>query len=104
MYAIVKTGSKQYKVQKGDVIEVESLDVEPGKSVELDVVMLADGDKLVVDAKSLEKKKASAKVLEHKRGDKIVVFKMHKRKRYQRTQGHRQNLTCLEISSLPALS
>lgn len=104
MYAVVKSGSKQYKVAKGDVIDVERLDVEPGKKVELEVVMLSDNGKVLADAKKLASKHASAKVIEHKKDKKVIVFKMHKRKRYQRTKGHRQNLTRIEIDSIPSLA
>ncbi len=84
MYAIVATGGKQYKVAKGDIISVEKLDAQPGDEVELNVLMLNDGKTTVVD-----------------KGEKVLVFKLKKRKRYHRTNGHRQNLTKLRISALP---
>lgn len=104
MYAIVRSGSKQYKVKKGDIIDVELLDAEPGKKVNLEVVMLADNGKVEVDADKLASKHALAKVIEHKKDKKVIVFKMHKRKRYQRTKGHRQNFTRIEIDSIPAFA
>ena len=88
MYAIVATGGKQYKVAKGDVISVEKLDAQPGDKVKLDVLMLNDGKKVVADAATLSSKK-------------VLVFKFHKRKRYHRANGHRQNLTKLKVTSLP---
>lgn len=104
MYAIVSTGGKQYKVAKGDVIDVEKLDAQPGDKVELDVLMLNDGKKVLVDADKLSKKKVSAKVVDQHKAEKVLVFKFHKRKRYHRTKGHRQNLTRLEITTLPRLT
>ena len=101
MYAIVTTGGKQYKVAKGDVIDVEKLDAQPGEKVKLDVLMLSDGKKIVADASALAKKKVTCTVVEQFKGEKQLVFKFHKRKRYHRTKGHRQNLTKLQISELP---
>ncbi|MCH3943242.1 MAG: 50S ribosomal protein L21 [Atopobiaceae bacterium] len=101
MYAIVSTGGKQYKVAKGDVIDVEKLDAAAGDKVELDVLMISDGKKVVVDSSSLASEKVTAQVVEQFKGDKQLVFKLKKRKRYHRTNGHRQNLTKLEIVSVP---
>ena len=102
MYAIVTTGGKQYKVAKGDVIDVEKLDAQPGDKVELDVLMLNDGENTVVDAAALEGKKVVAEVVEQFKGKKQIVFKFMKRKRYHRTKGHRQNLTKLQVVEIPA--
>ncbi len=102
MYAIVSTGGKQYKVAEGDVIDVEKLEAEPGDKVELDVLLLADGAGKVVAADELANAKVSAEVIEQFRGKKVLVFKLKKRKRYHRTQGHRQYLTKLQITSLPS--
>lgn len=101
MYAIVSTGGKQYKVAEGDVIVVEKLDAQPGDEVQLDVLMLNDGSNVTVDASTLSDKKVTAEVLEQFKGEKQLVFKFKKRKRYHRTRGHRQNLTKLRITSLP---
>ena len=101
MYAIVATGGKQYKVAKGDIISVEKLDAQPGDEVELNVLMLNDGKTTVVDPADLAFKKVTAEVLEQFKGEKVLVFKLKKRKRYHRTNGHRQNLTKLRISALP---
>ncbi len=100
MYAVVSTGGKQYKVAKGDLIDVEKLNVEPGDKVELDVLMLNDGKKTTVVG--LEKTKIECTVVDHHKGEKQLVFKFHKRKRYQRTRGHRQNYTRLEVGDIPA--
>ena len=102
MYAIVSTGGKQYKVAKGDVIDVEKLDAQPGDKVELSVLMLNDGAQTVVDAATLAEKKVTAEVVEQFKGAKQLVFKFKKRKRYHRTKGHRQNLTKLQVVEIPA--
>ena len=102
MYAIVSTGGKQYKVAQGDVIDVEKLDAQPGDKVELDVLMLNDGENTVVDAATLAEKKVTAEVVEQFKGEKKLVFKFKKRKRYHRTKGHRQNLTKLQVVEIPA--
>ena len=101
MYAIVSTGGKQYKVAKGDVIDVEKLVAQPGDKVELDVLMLNDGATSTVDPTALEGKKVTAEVLDQFKSRKVIVFKFKKRKRYRRTKGHRQNLTKLKIVELP---
>ena len=101
MYAIVSTGGKQYKVAQGDVLDVEKLNAQPGDKVSLDVLMLADDDKMIVDPAELEGKKVTAQVVDQHKGEKVLVFKFKKRKRYHRTKGHRQNLTKLRISELP---
>ena len=97
MYAVVKTGGKQYKVAEGDVLDVEKLDVKPGEKVTLDVLMLSDGDKIVTDADALAKATVTAKVVETFKDKKIIIFKFKKRKGYRRKRGHRQQLTRLEI-------
>ncbi len=101
MYAIVKTGGKQYKVAKGDVIDVEKLDAQPGETVDLDVLLLNDGEKTIVDSAELQDKKVTAEVVEQFKGEKVLVFKLKKRKRYHRANGHRQNLTKLQVVALP---
>ena len=101
MYAIIATGGKQYKVAKGDVISVEKLDAQPGDKVELPVLLLNDGKQTIVDAASLQDKKVTAEVVEQFKGEKVLVFKFKKRKRYHRANGHRQNLTKIQIVELP---
>ena len=101
MFAVIKTGGKQYKVAKDDVIEVEKIDLEAGKAVELgDVLMLSDGGKVEVGAPFLAGAKVSAEVVEQTRGDKIIVFKKKRRKNYRRKKGHRQDLTVLKITGI----
>ena len=101
MYAIIATGDKQYKVAKGDVLDVEKLDAQPGDKVELPVLLLNDGKQTIVDAASLQDKKVTAEVVEQFKGEKVLVFKFKKRKRYHRANGHRQNLTKIQIVELP---
>jgi len=97
MYAVVKTGGKQYKVAEGDVLNVEKLDLEPGKEVSLDVIAINTGDKLIADKDGLANAKVTAKVVEQFKDKKVIIFKFKKRKGYRRKRGHRQNLTRLEI-------
>lgn len=104
MYAIITTGGKQYKVAKGDVFDVEKLDVQPGDEVKLDVLMLNDGKQVVVDADTLAKKKVTCKVVDQHKGEKQIVFKFQKRKRHSVKKGHRQNLTRLEVSGMPRIT
>lgn len=101
MFAVVRTGGKQYRVAKNDTIEVELLDAEAGKNVELEVLAFsADGSKLALGADSGAK--VSAKVVSHIRNDKVLVFKKKRRQNYRRTAGHRQNKTVLEITDIKA--
>ena len=98
MYAVIKTGGKQYRVAPGDVIEVELLDAKEGDEVALDnVLMFADGDQIKIGAPLLSGAKVTAKVKSHGRADKIRIFKLRRRKNYRRTQGHRQHYTKIEI-------
>jgi len=101
MFAVIKTGGKQYKVAKDDVIVVEKLDVEAGKSIDIaEVLMLSDGGKVEIGAPMLAGAKVSAEVVEQTRGAKIIVFKKKRRKNYRRKKGHRQNLTVLKITAI----
>ena len=102
MFAIVETGGKQYKVEQGSVITVEKLETEAGKSVTLDkVVMVADGEKLFsVDA--AKKATVNAEVVEHKKADKVIIFKKNRRHNYRRKNGHRQQQTILKVTAINA--
>ncbi len=102
MYAIIQTGSKQYKVPVGHIVEVEKLGLEAGSEVTFDQVLAVAGEdgKLNIGTPMVEGAKVSAKVLDNFRAKKIVVFKMTRRKGYRRTQGHRQNLTRVEITAI----
>jgi large subunit ribosomal protein L21 len=99
MFAVIRTGGKQYKVQKDDKIEVEKLDVEAGKTIDFDEVLFVDGK---IGAPLVEGAKVVATVLEQKRGPKIIIFKKKRRQNYRRKKGHRQHLTLLQIKDIKA--
>ncbi len=103
MYAVIKTGGKQYRVSEGDTLKVEKLDAEEGADVELgDVLMVADGDKVTIGAPYVEGGKVTAKVKSHGRHKKIEIIKFKRRKHYDRRTGHRQYFTELEITGIKA--
>ena len=104
MYAIVSTGGKQYKLAAYDVITVEKIEGEVGAKVELPVLFLNDGKKIVTDPAKLVKAKVTAEILDQFKGEKQLVFKFHKRKRYRRLKGHRQQLTKVKITKVQATS
>jgi len=90
MYAVIQTGGKQYKVSPGDELKVEKLDGNPGDVVIFDqVLMIADGDNIKVGRPYLEDSKVKARIIEHGKGKKIIVFKYKRRKNYKRKKGHR---------------
>lgn len=100
MYAIVKTGGKQYKVAPGDKINIEKIEGQAGDKVALDAICIVDGDKVEADPKAASKTKVEAEIVEQFRGDKILVFKFKKRKNYKKLQGHRQDLTRVLITAV----
>ena len=101
MYAIVKTGGKQYKVSAGDVLRVEKLDAEEGQSIALeDVLMVADGDAITVGKPFVEGAVVSADVSAHGRGQKVKIVKFKRRKHHQKQMGHRQSFTELTITDI----
>jgi large subunit ribosomal protein L21 len=102
MYAIVKTGGKQYKVAEGDVIEVEQLDAEPGAEVALPAILLVDGAKVTHEADKLAKAKVSAEVVAQTKGPKIRIHKYKNKTGYHKRQGHRQRLTQLKVTGISA--
>jgi large subunit ribosomal protein L21 len=102
-FAVVQTGGKQYKVTPGSVIEVETLPVEAGGTVELDrVLLLSDGDNVTVGMPTVAGAKVMATVQAHGRGEKIIVFKYKAKTRHRVKTGHRQNLTRLAINEIVA--
>ncbi|MDD4872787.1 MAG: 50S ribosomal protein L21 [Kiritimatiellae bacterium] len=102
-YAVVETGSKQYRVKAGDVLNVELLPVEPGKKIDLaPVLAVSDGKDLKVGTPDIKGTKVTATVVKHFRDDKIVAFRTKRRKNYQRKVGHRQELTLLKIEAIKA--
>ena len=103
MYAVVKTGGKQYRVAKDDKILVERLDGEAGAAIELNnVMMLVDGEKVTVGTPQVVGASVAAEVVEQTRGPKIIIFRRKRRKNHRRTQGHRQDLTLLKITDIMA--
>ncbi len=101
MYAVIKTGGKQYRVKPGDKLRVESLDVDEGESIDIDqVLMVGEGEDISVGNPLVSGAVVNAKVLSHGRGKKIDVIKFRRRKHYRRQMGHRQNFTELEIVSV----
>ncbi|MBE7187312.1 50S ribosomal protein L21 [Jatrophihabitans endophyticus] len=102
MYAIVKTGGKQYKVAEGDVIEVEKLDADPGAEVALPAILLVDGTDVTHDAKALSGAKITAEVVAQTKGPKIHIHKYKNKTGYHKRQGHRQRLTQLKVTGISA--
>jgi len=101
MYAVFKTGGKQYKAAPGDIVQVEKLDADSGSSVELDeVLMVADGDDVRVGAPTIDGGKVVAEVISHGRGDKIRIIKFGRRKHHMKRMGHRQDYTELKITGI----
>ena len=98
MYAVIKTGGKQYRVSAGEKVKVEQLAAEVGAEIVLDQVLLvADGDSVRMGTPLVDGARITARVVKHGRGDKVRIFKMNRRKHYRRTKGHRQNYTEIEI-------
>lgn len=102
MYAIVKTGGKQYKVAEGDVIEVEKLDASPGAEVALPAVLLVDGTKVTHEAAKLSNAKVTAEVVAQTKGPKIRIHLYKNKTGYHRRLGHRQPLTQLKVTGISA--
>ena len=103
MYAVVKTGGKQYKVAENDVIIVEKLVAEAGSNIDLDeVLMIGDGETSTVGTPTVVGAKVTAEVLEQKRGKKVIVFKKKRRKGYQKLNGFRASLTEIKITGIKA--
>ncbi len=102
MYAVVKTGGKQYRVQEGDVIRVEKLPGDVGSSIDLTEVLMLGGDKVVVGKPMVEGATVTAQITGQDRAKKIIIFKMRRRKGYRRKAGHRQPFTELKITGVKA--
>src|SRR5512140_799967 len=98
MYAVIETGGKQYRVEPGDVIKVESVDGEKGASGEVSRVLLVSPESgTVLTGDKIANAKVEATIMDHGRGPKIVVFHYKRKKQYKKTQGHRQNYTQLRV-------
>jgi large subunit ribosomal protein L21 len=100
MYAIVKTGGKQYRVAEGDVIRIEKLAGEPGDGVTLPAVLLVDGDTVMTDAAALARVTVSGELVEHGKGPKIRIHKFKNKTGYHKRQGHRQRLTSVKVTGI----
>ena len=101
MYAVIKTGGKQYKVAPGEKLKVEQIPADVGAEVMLDqVLMIGDGDSVRLGQPTVAGATVKAIVVAHGRADKVTIFKMRRRKHYQKHQGHRQNYTEIKIDSI----
>ncbi|MCR5878412.1 50S ribosomal protein L21 [Phenylobacterium sp. J367] len=101
MYAVIKSGGKQYRVQPGDVLVVEKLDGEPGANVSFgDVLMLGDGDAVTLGAPLVAGASVAATLIETRKGEKVKIFKKIRRQGYRRTRGHRQHETVLRVTAI----
>ena len=103
MYAVIKTGGKQYRVSAGEKLKVEQIPADIGAEIVLDqVLMVSDGDAVRLGVPLVSGASVKAKVVAHGRGDKVRIFKMRRRKHYQKHQGHRQNYTEIRIDAISA--
>ncbi|MGD2128119.1 MAG: 50S ribosomal protein L21 [Lysobacterales bacterium] len=103
MYAVFKTGGKQYRASTGDILKVEKIEAEKGATVELDqVLMVGEGEDVKIGAPFVEGGKVTAKVVDHGRNDKIKIIKFKRRKNHRKQMGHRQYFTQIEITGIDA--
>ena len=103
MYAVFETGGKQYRASAGDTLTIERLETEAGKPVKFDrVLMVNDAGKVTVGSPVVNQASVAADVVEHKRGPKLIAFKMKRRKGYRRKSGHRQEQTVVKITDISA--
>ena len=101
MYAVIKTGGKQYRVVQGERLKVEKSEAEVGAKVTLDqILMVADGEKITIGSPVVKGASVQATVVSHGRGDKVMIFKFRRRKHYRKTQGHRQSFTEIKIEAI----
>jgi large subunit ribosomal protein L21 len=101
MYAVIKTGGKQYRVAPGEKIKIEQIPADVGAQIVLDqVLMVSDGDAVKLGTPLVAGATVQATVIAHGRGEKVKIFKMRRRKHYQKTQGHRQNYTEIRVDSI----
>ncbi len=103
MYAVIRTGGKQYRVQAGDTVDVEKLPGQAGEDVQFDeVLLLADDESVAVGRPLVDGAVVKGEILEQGRGEKLIVFKFKRRKNYRRKNGHRQALTTVKINEVVA--
>lgn len=100
MYAVIKAGGRQFKVTSGDVIDVDRLGAAEGEQVTFPAVLVVDGENVRSRPAELDGAKVTAKVIGHKRGEKIRVFNYHRKTGWKKTKGHRQELTAVEITGI----
>jgi len=101
MYAVIKTGGKQYRVAAGEKIKIEQIPADVGSQITLDqVLMVGEGESVKVGNPLVAGALVTATVLSHGRGEKVRIFKLRRRKHYQRTQGHRQNYTEIRVDAI----
>jgi large subunit ribosomal protein L21 len=103
MYAVIKTGGKQYRVQKDDILEVATLEGKEGDTISLgEILLLGTDGKATIGSPTVAGASVSAQVLGHKKTDKVIVFKKKRRQNYRRKNGHRQNVTVVKITEIKA--
>jgi large subunit ribosomal protein L21 len=103
MYAVIKTGGKQYKVSAGEKLKVETIPADVGAQITIDQVLLvADGDNVTAGTPLVAGASVQATVVSHGRGEKVKIFKLRRRKHYRKTLGHRQNFTEIQINGISA--
>ena len=101
MYAVIKTGGKQYRVKEGDILKVETLSSDIGSTIKFDeVLMIADGDKITCGTPTVSKASVSAEVVDHGRHKKVKIIKFRRRKHHMKQMGHRQNYTQVKITGI----
>ncbi len=101
MYAVIKTGGKQYRVKEGDVLKIEELTAEVGSTYEFtEILMLANGDKITCGTPFISKATVTAEILDHARHKKIKIIKFRRRKHHMKQMGHRQNYTQVKITAI----
>jgi large subunit ribosomal protein L21 len=99
-YAIIRSGGKQFRVEEGATVRLPSIDKDAGETVELEALVVTSGDETKIGTPAVEGARVTATVVEHGRGEKIIVFKKKRRKQYKRRQGHRQGFTAVKIDSI----
>lgn len=101
MYAVIESGGKQHRVEPGEVLQLEKLDIAEGETIDFDkVMMIGEGEKIAIGTPYVEGGKVTAEVLGHGRGDKVTIIKMRRRKHYRRQAGHRQHFTEVKITEI----
>jgi len=101
MFAVIKTGGKQYKIQEGEILQIEKLNIDKGKNVKFDeVLLIEDGDQTQIGTPFVKNAVVEAVVIENFKDKKVIVFKKKRRKQYRKTKGHRQELTKVQIERI----